>query len=178
MELNSLSKSHNMAGWRVGMLVGQADVIREVLKVKSQMDSGMFRGIQEAAVAALNAGPEWYEALNEEYRRRREIACRIMDTIGCTYDPAAGGLYVWGRVPSGKMAENPDESPNLTGLSGKSAQNPDGAAAALSDKFLYEAGVFLTPGFIFGSNGANYLRISLCANVPTLEKALAKISAI
>jgi aspartate/methionine/tyrosine aminotransferase len=159
MELNSLSKSHNMAGWRVGMLVGEASVIKEVLKVKSQMDSGMFRGIQEAAVAALNAGAEWYDALNAEYRRRREIACRIMDTIGCTYDPAAGGLYVWGRVPSGI-----------------SAQNPDGAAAAMSDKFLYEAGVFLTPGFIFGSNGANYLRISLCANVPTLEKALEKIA--
>ena len=159
MELNSLSKSHNMAGWRVGMLVGEASVIKEVLKVKSQMDSGMFRGIQEAAVAALNAGAEWYDALNAEYRRRRELACRIMDTIGCTYDPAAGGLYVWGRVPSGI-----------------SAQNPDGAAAAMSDKFLYEAGVFLTPGFIFGSNGANYLRISLCANVPTLEKALEKIA--
>ena len=159
MELNSLSKSHNMAGWRVGMLVGEASVIKEVLKVKSQMDSGMFRGIQEAAVAALNAGAEWYDALNAEYRRRREIACRIMDTIGCTYDPAAGGLYVWGRVPSGI-----------------SAQNPDGAAAAMSDKFLYEAGVFLTPGFIFGGNGANYLRISLCANVPTLEKALEKIA--
>ena len=148
-----------MAGWRVGMLVGEASVIKEVLKVKSQMDSGMFRGIQEAAVAALNAGPQWYDALNAEYRRRRELACRIMDTIGCTYDPAAGGLYVWGRVQSGK-----------------SAQNPDGAAAAMSDKFLYEAGVFLTPGFIFGSNGANYLRISLCANVPTLEKALEKIA--
>jgi aspartate/methionine/tyrosine aminotransferase len=87
------------------MLVGDASVIKEVLKVKSQMDSGMFRGIQEAAVAALNSGPEWYEGLNAEYRRRREIACRIMDTIGCTYDPAAGGLYVWGRVPSGISAK-------------------------------------------------------------------------
>ena len=176
MELNSLSKSHNMAGWRVGMLVGEASVIKEVLKVKSQMDSGMFRGIQEAAVAALNSGPEWYEGLNAEYRRRRELACRIMDTIGCTYDSAAGGLYVWGRVPSGKSAQNQDGSAETAGLSGKSAQNPDGAAAAMSDKFLYEAGVFLTPGFIFGSNGANYLRISLCANVPTLEKALEKIA--
>ena len=161
LEMNSLSKAHNMAGWRIGMVGGEADYIREILKVKSQMDSGMFRGIQEAAVAALNAGAEWYDALNAEYRRRREIACRIMDTIGCTYDPAAGGLYVWGRVPSGI-----------------SAQNPDGAAAAMSDKFLYEAGVFLTPGFIFGSNGANYLRISLCANVPTLEKALTKIKTV
>lgn len=149
LEMNSLSKSHNMAGWRVGMLVGAADVIKELLKVKSQMDSGMFRGIQEAAVAALSAGPEWYEALNAEYRRRRDVACRIMDALGCTYDPSAGGLYVWGRCP--------------------------GPAAEWSDRILYGAGVFLTPGFVFGSNGANYLRISLCADVPTLEKALQKI---
>ena len=151
LEMNSLSKSHNMAGWRVGMLVGEADVLKELLKVKSQMDSGMFRGIQEAAVAALNAGPEWYEALNAEYRRRREVACRIMDVLGCKYDEKAGGLYVWGRVPSGEAVD-------------------------WSDKILYEAGVFLTPGFVFGSNGARHLRISLCANVPTLEKALEKIA--
>ena len=153
LEMNSLSKSHNMAGWRVGMLVGEADVLKELLKVKSQMDSGMFRGIQEAAVAALNAGPEWSEALNAEYRRRREVACRIMDLLGCRYDAAAGGLYVWGRVPSGEAVD-------------------------WSDKILYEAGVFLTPGFIFGSNGAHHLRISLCANVPTLEKALEKIETL
>ena len=153
MEMNSLSKSHNMAGWRVGMLVGDAAVIKEVLKVKSQMDSGMFRGIQEAAVVALNSGKEWYDALNKEYAARREVACKIMDVLGCQYDNNAGGLYVWGRVPSGEAVE-------------------------WSDKFLYEAGVFLTPGFIFGSNGAKYLRISLCANVPTLTKALEKISVV
>ena len=153
MEMNSLSKSHNMAGWRVGMLVGDAAVIKEVLKVKSQMDSGMFRGIQEAAVVALNSGDEWYKALNKEYAARREVACKIMDVLGCQYDNNAGGLYVWGRVPSGEAVD-------------------------WSDKFLYEAGVFLTPGFIFGSNGAKYLRISLCANVPTLTKALEKISVI
>ena len=150
LEMNSLSKSHNMAGWRVGMIVGAADVLQQLLKVKSQMDSGMFRGIQEAAVAALNAGPAWYEALNAEYRRRRSVACRIMDALGCSYDPSAGGLYVWGRVPEGE-------------------------ASNWSDRILYEAGVFLTPGFVFGSNGANYLRISLCANVPTLEQALERI---
>jgi hypothetical protein len=153
LEMNSLSKSHNMAGWRVGMMLGAADILQELLKVKSQMDSGMFRGIQEAAVEALNAGPEWYEALNAEYRRRREVACRIMDTLGCTYDAKAGGLYVWGRVPSGVAEE-------------------------WSNRILYEAGVFLTPGFIFGSNGANHLRISLCANVETLNKALKKICAL
>ncbi len=153
LEMNSLSKSHNMAGWRVGMMLGSADILQELLKVKTQMDSGMFRGIQEAAVEALKAGPEWYEALNAEYRRRREVACRIMDTLGCTYDAKAGGLYVWGRVPSG-------------------------AAEEWSNRILYEAGVFLTPGFIFGSNGANHLRISLCANVETLNKALKKICAL
>ena len=149
LEMNSLSKSHNMAGWRVGMLVGNEAVIKEVLKVKTQMDSGMFRGIQEAAVAALDAPEQWYAALNAEYARRREVACRIMDTIGARYDASAGGLYVWGRV--------------------------DEPAGEVSDRYLYEAGVFLTPGFIFGENGAHHVRISLCADVPTLQKALAKI---
>ena len=152
LEMNSLSKSHNMAGWRVGMLVGQADILRELLKVKSQMDSGMFRGIQAAAVEALGAGPEWYEQVNAEYRARREVACRIMDLLGCTYDKNAGGLYVWGRIP--------DDAES---------------AEAMSDRILYSAGVFLTPGFIFGSNGARHLRISLCADVPKLESALQKI---
>ena len=150
LEMNSLSKSHNMAGWRVGMIVGAADVLRELLKVKTQMDSGMFRGIQEAAVEALNADAAWYESLNAEYLRRQAVARRIMDSLGCTYDPAAGGLYVWGRVPSGTASE-------------------------LSDRILYEAGVFITPGFIFGSNGEHHVRISLCADVPTLEKAYGKI---
>ena len=150
LEMNSLSKSHNMAGWRVGMMLGDAAVIKELLKVKSQMDSGMFRGIQEAAVVALNSPDSWYEKLNEEYKKRQVVARRIMDKLGCKYDSEAGGLYVWGRVPSGEAVE-------------------------WSDRILYEAGVFLTPGFIFGSNGAHHLRISLCANVPTLEKALERI---
>ena len=153
LEMNSLSKSHNMAGWRVGMMLGAADVIKELLKVKSQMDSGMFRGIQEAAVKALQADASWYESLNAEYRRRQAVARQIMDTLGCVYDPAAGGLYVWGRVPSGTAAE-------------------------LSDRILYEAGVFITPGFIFGSNGEHHVRISLCADVPTLEKAMDRIAAL
>ena len=174
MELNSLSKSNNMAGWRVGMLVGDAAVIKEVLKVKSQMDSGMFRGIQEAAVAALNAGEEWYEALNAEYRRRREVACKIMDTIGCTYDSNAGGLYVWGRVP-GQAGHDGNGQAGHDVMADSNRPSPD-RAVALSDRLLQEARVFLTPGFVFGSNGANHLRISLCANVPTLEKALEKIA--
>ena len=166
LEMNSLSKSHNMAGWRVGMIVGQADVIRELLKVKTQMDSGMFRGIQEAAVKALQAGSEWYDALNGEYRRRQGVARRIMDTLGCTYDPVAGGLYVWGRIP---------EMPGQLGQAGTPGPDQLSPAQVLSDRILYEAGVFLTPGFIFGKNGSNYLRISLCANVPTLERALEKV---
>ena len=166
LEMNSLSKSHNIAGWRVGMIVGQADVIRELLKVKTQMDSGMFRGIQEAAVKALQAGPEWYDALNAEYRRRQGVARRIMDTLGCTYDPVAGGLYVWGRIP---------EMPGQLGQAGTPGPDQLSPAQVLSDRILYEAGVFLTPGFIFGKNGSNYLRISLCANVPTLERALEKV---
>ncbi len=161
LEMNSLSKSHNMAGWRVGMLVGAADVIKEVLKVKSQMDSGMFRGIQEAAVAALDAGADWYEKLNGEYRARRATACLIMDAIGATYDKDAGGLYVWGKVDP--EAFEPGEKC---------------VAEQVSDYILYNAGVFLTPGFIFGKNGSNYVRISLCANVPTLTKALVKVLSI
>ena len=150
LEMNSLSKSHNMAGWRVGMMLGDADIIKELLKVKTQMDSGMFRGIQEAAIAALYADESWYRELNEEYKKRQAVARRIMDTLGCKYDTEAGGLYVWARVPEGEAKD-------------------------WSDRILYKAGVFLTPGFIFGSNGAHHLRISLCANVPTLEKALERI---
>jgi hypothetical protein len=150
LEMNSLSKSHNMAGWRVGMMLGDADIIKELLKVKTQMDSGMFRGIQEAAIAALYADESWYRDLNEEYKKRQAVARRIMDTLGCKYDTEAGGLYVWARVPEGEAKD-------------------------WSDRILYKAGVFLTPGFIFGSNGAHHLRISLCANVPTLEKALERI---
>ena len=173
LEMNSLSKSHNMAGWRVGMMVGSADILRELLKVKSQMDSGMFRGIQEAAVAALDAGPEWYSALNAEYRRRREVACRIMDLLGCTYDSAAGGLYVWGRV-SATEGEGALPVADLKADAPERTPSPS-VAEVLSDRILYGAGVFLTPGFIFGSNGAGYLRISLCADVPTLERAYEKI---
>ena len=165
LEMNSLSKSHNMAGWRVGMIVGAADVLKELLKVKTQMDSGMFRGIQEAAVEALKADAAWYEGLNAEYRRRQVLARRIMDALGCVYDPSAGGLYVWARVPCTKTPLSVREA----------AEKGTSPAAELSDRILYEAGVFLTPGFIFGSGGENHLRISLCADVPTLERAYGKI---
>ena len=145
VELNSLSKAHNMSGWRIGMIAGAQDVIAEFLKVKSQMDSGMFRPLQLAAVEALKQGPEWFTALNDEYRRRRVAAARIFDLLGAKYDSGSQGLFLWGKVGPG--------------------------AAALSDKLLYEAGVFITPGFIFGHNGEEYIRISLCSKVEVLEKA-------
>ena len=151
LEMNSLSKAHNMAGWRIGMVAGQADYIKEILKVKSQMDSGIFRALQLAAAQALNAGEEWFSGLNAEYYRRAEVAFRIMDAIGATYDKNAAGLFVWGRLPEG-----------LKGVD-------------VSDRLLYNAGVFITPGFIFGKNGENYIRISLCANVEKLTLALEKV---
>ncbi len=154
LELNSLSKAHNMAGWRIGMVAAAADVVAEILKVKSQLDSGMFRPLQIAAVEALGQGPEWFGALNEEYARRRVAAGRIFDALGVSYNPDSQGLFLWGRVPSGV------------------------SAVELSDKLLHEAGVFITPGFIFGKNGENYLRISLCATVEVFGRALEKIKAV
>lgn len=154
LEMNSLSKAHNMAGWRLGMVAGEADYIKEILKVKTQMDSGIFRPLQVAAVKALEAGDDWFTALNEEYYRRAAVAYRIMDTLGATYDSNAAGLFVWGRLPEGQKG------------------------ADVSDRLLYDAGVFITPGFIFGKNGENYIRISLCAPVPKLEAALRKTQSV
>ncbi|MBO4624124.1 MAG: aminotransferase class I/II-fold pyridoxal phosphate-dependent enzyme [Bacteroidales bacterium] len=158
LEMNSLSKAHNMAGWRLGMIAGDAACIKEILKVKSQMDSGIFRPLQLAAVEALNAGEDWFTELNAEYHRREKVAWRIMDALGATYSTDAAGLFVFGRLPKG-----------IAAVEGKTP------GEVVSDKLLYEAGVFITPGFIFGHNGENYIRISLCAKVPTLEKALNKI---
>lgn len=153
LELNSLSKAHNMAGWRLGMVASSADVIREILKVKSQLDSGIFRPLQLAAVRALEQGPGWFSSLNAEYRRRREAAGRIFDALGISYNRDSQGLFLWGKVPEGV---EPVE---------------------LSDRLLHEAGVFITPGFVFGNNGRNYMRISLCATVETFTRALEKIKA-
>ena len=154
LEMNSLSKAHNMAGWRLGMVAGEADYIKEILKVKTQMDSGIFRPLQVAAAKALEAGDDWFTQLNEEYYRRAAVAYRIMDALGATYDRNAAGLFVWGRLPEGRKG------------------------ADVSDRLLYDAGVFITPGFIFGKNGENYIRISLCAPVPKLEAALREIQNI
>ena len=153
LELNSLSKAHNMAGWRIGMVAAQAEVISEILKVKSQMDSGMFKPLQLAAVEALKQGPEWFKELNEEYRRRRVLAGEIFDLVGASYDKDSTGMFLWGKVSS------------VTGQQ-------------LSDKILYEAGVFITPGFIFGKNGEEYVRISLCSKPQVLREAAERISRI
>ena len=148
LELNSLSKSHNMAGWRIGMLAASSRRIAEVLRFKSNMDSGMFLPLQLAAATALRLGSEWYESLNAEYYRRQSLGQAIFDALGVSYAPNQAGLFIWGRLPEGE----------------------DGFAFA--DRLLLERGVFLTPGGVFGSAGANYVRLSLCAPVEVLEEVL------
>lgn len=162
LELNSLSKAHNMAGWRIGMVAADSEIIAEILKVKSQMDSGMFKPLQLAAVQALAQGPEWFEQLNAEYKRRRVLAGEIFDLIGAKYDHDSTGMFLWGRV---HQSDKPSDQRNSVGQ-------------MLSDKILYEAGVFITPGFIFGKNGENYVRISLCAKPEVLKQAAERISKI
>jgi aspartate/methionine/tyrosine aminotransferase len=161
LELNSLSKAHNMAGWRIGMVAADAEVISQILKVKSQMDSGMFKPLQLAAVKALEQGSDWFAELNDEYRRRRVLAGEIFDMLGVTYDHSSAGMFLWGRVPQNVQDDN--------GIS---------AGQVLSDRILYEAGVFITPGFIFGKRGENYIRISLCAKPDTLREAAGRIRRI
>ena len=149
LELNSLSKTFNMAGWRVGMVLGSSDHINAILKVKSNMDSGMFYGIQRGAIEALNIGQEWYEMLNEVYRKRRDLIFNLADTLGCTYDKEAVGLFVWAKLPLGS----------------KSAEE-------FIDKILYEKNIFITPGTIFGSNGEGYIRFSLCVTEDKIQEAI------
>lgn len=153
LEMNSMSKSHNMAGWRVGMLASNPTFIQWVLKVKSNIDSGQFRPMMLAAVKGLDAPDEWYSELNEVYAGRRRVAEQIMDALGCTWDPSQKGLFLWGRIPD-------------------SAESSE----ALADKVLYDSRVFITPGFIFGSNGDRYVRISLCATEEKLTEALHRIN--
>ena len=152
IELNSLSKAHNMAGWRIGMIAGDKEVIANVLKVKSNMDSGMFRPMQLAAAEALTLAAAWYEQLNAEYRKRKALAGEIFDTLGAKYDPGSRGMFLWGKIGS-----------------------EWGNGEKLSDDILQKARVFITPGFIFGSNGDRYIRISLCAKQDVLKKALERI---
>lgn len=148
LELNSLSKSHNMAGWRMGMLAGDPSYLQEIMKFKSNMDSGMFRPSMLAAVEALGNPPSWYEKLNAVYRKRREIVYQIMDALNCTYNRDGVGMFVWAKI----------KDPQINGFE-------------LVDKLLKRTGVFVTPGGIFGSQGDTYIRISLCANEELLTKA-------
>lgn len=165
LELNSLSKAHNMAGWRIGMVAGDKEIISEVLKVKSQMDSGMFKGLQMAAVEALAQGPEWFSKLNDGYMQRRIEAGRIFDLLQADYDHDSSGLFLWGRVKS--------DNPFLAGTDQTKC-----LGERISDKALYEAGVFITPGFIFGRNGEDYIRVSLCAKPETLREARMKLQSL
>lgn len=152
IEMNSLSKSHNMAGWRVAMLTSNSEFVQWVVKVKSNVDSGQFKPVMLAATKALSLGREWHDALNAEYAERRKVAEQIMTKLGCTFDPTQRGLFLWGKLPEGETS-----------------------AERFCDNILYNNRVFITPGFIFGSNGEGYVRISLCAPVPTLRAALARL---
>ncbi len=153
IEFNSMSKSHNMPGWRVGLLATNSTFVSWVLKVKSNIDSGTFRPLQLAAAEAYHNEPEWhYQANNLTYRERRDIAEKIMDTMHCRYNPEQVGLFLWGRIP--------DHYANCE---------------ELTERVLNEARVFITPGFIFGSNGDRYVRISLCATKEKMQQALQRI---
>ncbi len=152
LELNSLSKSHNMAGWRIGWVAGRKEYIDAVLKVKSNMDSGMFLGLQHAAVEALKNGPEWFTELNNVYAARKKVAIRLLDLLGCTYAEKQSGLFVWAKAPDA-IAD----------------------VETWIDEILYGTKVFITPGFIFGETGRRYIRISLCCTVEMLDEALKRI---
>ena len=156
IEFNSMSKSHNMPGWRVGMLATNAEFVKWILKVKSNIDSGTFRPLQLAAAEAYRNDAEWHREANiHTYRSRRRVAEEIMKAIGCTFDPNQVGMFLWGRIP-----EHYSDCEELT------------------EKVLNEAHVFITPGFIFGSGGNRYVRISLCAKTEQLEKALGRIQEV
>ena len=152
IELNSLSKSFNMAGWRVGMLSGKAAVLKEVLKVKSNMDSGMFYGLQQGAIAALEMSPEWFAKLNETYRRRRSRMEDLATKLNVMIEPEGVGLFLWAKLP-----EKHSDS------------------EAFIDKILQEQHIFITPGTIFGNRGAGYIRFSLCVPETTIEEAIKRL---
>ena len=152
LELNSLSKSFNMSGWRVGMLVGSSDNITKVLKVKSNMDSGMFYGIQKGAIAALNLDKSWFEDLNKVYLKRRKLIWNIADKLNCSYDKNSKGLFVWAKLP-----------------------NHIKSSEQYIDTLLKEKKIFIAPGTIFGSNGEGYIRFSLCIDEVKIYEALKRI---
>jgi aspartate/methionine/tyrosine aminotransferase len=152
LELNSLSKSHNMAGWRIGWVAGRKEYIESVLKVKSNMDSGMFLGLQHAAVDALKNGESWFTSLNGVYAARKKVACALLDLLGCRYSNKQSGLFVWAKVP--------DEIADVE---------------KWVDEILYGTKVFMTPGFIFGDAGQRYIRVSLCCTESMFNEAFTRI---
>ncbi len=152
LELNSLSKTYNMAGWRVGMVLGNATLIDAVLKVKSNMDSGMFYGIQKGAIEALKLGKDWFDKQNIIYTKRRNLIFQLAEKLNCTFDKNSVGLFVWAKLPEGISAE------------------------AFIDKVLIEKHIFITPGIIFGSNGEGYIRFSLCVTEKKIQEALKRIT--
>jgi len=151
LELNSLSKTFNMAGWRVGFVLGSEDHINAILKVKSNMDSGMFYGIQKGAIAALESSDDWFEELTKVYGARRELIYKLADLLGCTYDLKAVGMFVWAKLPEGSAASED-----------------------FIDNILYNKDLFITPGTIFGSNGEGYIRFSLCISEEKIKEAIAR----
>lgn len=153
IELNSLSKSHNMAGWRIGMIGGRKEWIDQIMRFKSNMDSGQFLPMQEAAATALALGDDWYEELNEEYYAREEYGYRLLDVLGCSYRKQQAGLFIWAELP----------------------KEFEGDCYAFCDRVLERCGVFVTPGGIFGSEGNRYIRISLCAKREQLIEAIEAI---
>ena len=149
MELNSLSKTFNMAGWRVGMVLGNEENLKSILKVKSNMDSGMFYGIQKGAIAALASSQEWFDDLNIVYSGRKELMLQLVKKLGCTYDSTSVGMFIWAKLPYGVP----------------SAEN-------FIDNILYDKDLFITPGTIFGSNGEGYIRFSLCVTEEKIQEAI------
>lgn len=153
IELNSMSKSHNMAGWRMAMLASNAEFVQWILKVKSNVDSGMYRPMMVAAAKALQNTKEWHDEMNAVYAKRRVLALKIMDALDCKYDPKQVGMFIWAKIPDSYKD-----------------------SGELADKILYEKNVFITPGFIFGDKGKRYVRISLCCPEDVLGEALSRIS--
>ncbi|PQJ75876.1 pyridoxal phosphate-dependent aminotransferase [Polaribacter gangjinensis] len=151
LELNSLSKTFNMAGWRVGMVLGKASYINEVLKVKSNMDSGMFYGIQKGAIKALELGNDWFESQNKVYEERRKLIWELADKLECTCQKDSTGLFVWAKIPEGKKSEE------------------------VTDDILYDKDIFITPGTVFGSQGEGFIRFSLCVSSEVIKEAIARI---
>ena len=151
LELNSLSKTFNMAGWRVGMLTGSAEHLQNVIKVKSNMDSGMFYGIQKGAIEALNSSKNWFKDLNKIYTERRALAWKLATALNCTFETTSSGMFVWAKLPSEVKSE------------------------AFIDSLLHQHHIFIAPGTIFGSNGEGYIRFSLCAHKETIQTAINRV---